>query len=353
MDKDAPIAPRCRFASYAAVIRNSDLFLSVGGRLLSGSIENSTRRGYACGLRKFNDFLSRATPGRFSPSFQTSSELRTLITQAGVIESFICFCFEDNITSGTTSNYIDGLKYFATDLEGTPYFPRERIILRLLDGFQKLGKRPEPPKLAIDVLLLRRLVQYVDVMGVGHDKALWKALFIVAFFGCFRVSEFLVSQDELKLLSFNRVRLAGDGIEFVLDKTKNNPSGPTQQVLFGPLPGDSVCPVLALRSYICTRHPSSGDSAFFIDSVGKAVTSNRFNLMLRKALQGLGILDTMLYSAKSFRVGAASGCYSLNLSNEDIQALGRWTSLAFLYYVRSGARAVRARSVQKKLAAVR
>ena len=42
----------------------------------------------------------------------------------------------------------------------------------------------------------------------------------------------------------------------------------------------------------------------------------------------------------------------MNMSNEDIQALGRWASLAFLYYVRSGARAIRARDVQKKLASV-
>ena len=43
-------------------------------------------------------------------------------------------------------------------------------------------------------------------------------------------------------------------------------------------------------------------------------------------------------------------CYSLNMSVEDIQALGRWASQAFMYYIRAGARAVRARSIQKKLA---
>ena len=75
-------------------------------------------------------------------------------------------------------------------------------------------------------------------------------------------------------------------------------------------------------------------------------------MVLRKALSGLGILEPLSYSSKSFRVGAASMCYSLNMSNEDIQALGRWASLAFLYYVRSGARAIRARDVQKKLASV-
>ncbi len=41
----------------------------------------------------------------------------------------------------------------------------------------------------------------------------------------------------------------------------------------------------------------------------------------------------------------------LNIPVTDIQALGRWMSEAFMYYVRSGARAVRAALVQGRLAA--
>ena len=213
-------------------------------------------------------------------------------------------------------------------------------------------RRALPPKLGIDVILLRRLILHVDSMNVGCDKVLWKAMFIVAFFGCFRVSEFLVSTDDLKLLTIDNVRLAGNSIEFVLDKTKNNTSGTPQQVLFAPLPGDIACPVLALLTFRSVRVQSKGSVAFFTDSVGTPVTASRFNVMLRKALQGLGIPDVALYSSKSFRVGAASMCYSLNLSTEDIQALGRWASTAFLYYIRAGARAARACIVQKKLSRV-
>ena len=164
--------------------------------------------------------------------------------------------------------------------------------------------------------------------------------------------EFLVSQDQLKLLAFNRVRIAGDAMEFVLVKTKNNTSGPTQQVLFAPFPGDLASPVQALRAFMSVHHSSKSTVAFFIDSKGIPASSARFNLVLRKALQGLGLLQPMTYSAKSFRIGAASMCYSMNMSVEDIQVLGRWASQAFMYYIQAGARAARARSIQKKLAAV-
>ena len=62
------------------------------------------------------------------------------------------------------------------------------------------------------------------------------------------------------------------------------------------------------------------------------------------------IPDSRRYSAKSFRVGAASMAYSLNIPVEDIQAMGRWKSLAFLYYVRAGARAIRVCKIHKALA---
>ena len=319
---------------------------------MAGAIEKGTLKNYRSGLKKFSDFLSSSDLSIVAPSCSSSSDLRMLISQAGVIEAFICFCFQNNLSRGTTGNYIDALKHFATDLDGVPYFPREEVISRLLDGFQKLGKRPSPPKLGIDVILLRRLILHVDSMDVGPDKALWKAMFAVAFFGCFRVSEFLVSEDAMKLLSYNNVRLAGDAIEFLLFKTKNNSSGSVQQVLFAPLPDDIACPVRNLLVFRSARASSDGSAAFFSDSSGIPVSASRFNVMLRKALLGLGISDSKLYSAKSFRVGAASMSYSLNMSVEDIQALGRWASTAFLYYIRAGARAVRACGVQKRLSRV-
>ena len=125
-----------------------------------------------------------------------------------------------------------------------------------------------------------------------------------------------------------------------------------EQVLFAPLPDDIACPVRNLLVFRSARASSEGSAAFFSDSSGIPVSASRFNVMLRKALLGLGISDTKFYSAKSFRVGAASLSFSLNMSVEDIQALGRWASTAFLYYIRAGARAVRACGVQKRFSRV-
>ena len=321
--------------------------------MLHGSIGRGTLRNYTSGLKKFIEFLSKTKIDVPAPLCSTSAQLRFFISLPGVIESFICFCFQQNLCAKSTGGYIDGLKYFSTDLEGIPFFPHEPVISRLLTGFQKMGKRPGPPSLGIDVLLLRRIITHVDSMDLGADTALWKCMFSIAFFGAFRVSEFLVSDDELKLLSFNRVRLvANNMVEFALIKTKNNSNGPVQQVLFAPLPGDIACPVRALLIFLSVRTASTGAKAFFIDKSGNVVTPERFNLVLRRIPTSLEILEPDRYTAKSFRIGAASMAYSLNMSVEDIQALGRWASSAFLYYIRSGARAIRVCSIHKRLAAV-
>ena len=75
---------------------------------------------------------------------------------------------------------------------------------------------------------------------------------------------------------------------------------------------------------------------------------NIFYLMLlRKHYQ---IYLMLADSAKSFRVGAASESYSLGFSFDDVKGLGRWNSDAFMEYILSGARALRARRIHLKLA---
>ena len=56
---------------------------------MSGAIEASTLRNYTTGLNKFSDFLAQTNVGVPVPSCLTSSALRFLISEPGVIEAFI------------------------------------------------------------------------------------------------------------------------------------------------------------------------------------------------------------------------------------------------------------------------
>ena len=127
--------------------------------------------------------------------------------------------------------------------------PGSLVFARLLEGLAKMGKRPDPRKLGINSALVRRMVAEVRSMGLpSYELSLWRALFCVAYFGCFRVSEFLISTDHMKLLSLDRVVLCHDGaFEFLLHKTKNNSRSPVKEVIFHPLGTGPICPVAALH----------------------------------------------------------------------------------------------------------
>ena len=189
----------------------------------------------------------------------------------------------------------------------------------------------------------------------SYERFLWRALFSIAFFGCFRVSEFLISSDDLKLLCPDNVIFRDDNaVEFLLFKTKNNTRGPVQEVIFPALGEDPICPVAALRGFVDYRPKTVGRrDPFFVNALGVPISPKVFNTMLRIILARLNYSDIMRYSAKSFRVGASSEAFSLGCAPDEIKGLGRWNSDAFMAYIRSGARAECARKTQAKLAGSR
>jgi hypothetical protein len=67
---------------------------------------------------------------------------------------------------------------------------------------------------------------------------------------------------------------------------------------------------------------------------GKPLSSARLNSVLRELLEGFVEGDVRGFSTHSFRIGAASVMGSLGYGDEDIMALGRWSSRAFEGYVK-------------------
>ena len=346
-----------RGATFASALRRSALFVEEGNVLLSKSIEQGSARAYSSALRCFEEFLTSTS---FSlgvvdiPATRPAALLRPLISSQGVIPSFIVFCSEKGLAASTVSAYVEGLRFFATDFGGSPTIPDLGLASRLISGLAKSGKRPLPRKTGISVTLLRQIVAVLPNLLelTEYDVTLYKACFVVAYFGAFRVSEFLSSADDIKLLSRDKVSFSPDGsVRFDLTKTKNNSSGPSQEVIFPRLVADPICPVSAVKCFMASRPVTEGSAPFFIDSGGEDVTPKKFTEVLRLALTGVGVTNALAFSSKSFRVGAASDAFALAIPTSSIQALGRWRSAAFMDYVRSGARALLASGVQTTLAA--
>ena len=119
-------------------------------------------------------------------------------------------------------------------------------------------------------------------------------------------------------------------IRVVLRRSKTDQFGRGVAVWIGET-RDEVCPVRAVMEYTARRGTAAGP--FFRLENGIPLTKSRFVQKVRDVLTQAGISQTG-YSGHSFRIGAASAAAEAGLEDSVIQALGRWSSSAFLWYIR-------------------
>ena len=96
--------------------------------------------------------------------------------------------------------------------------------------------------------------------------------------------------------------------------------------------GTRVCPVVETLRYMELRGPTPGP--FFLFKDVSPLTKAVFTARVRRALASLG-LEAEAYAGHSFRIGAATAAARAGLEDSVIQSLGRWSSGAFLRYIRT------------------
>ena len=94
-----------------------------------------------------------------------------------------------------------------------------------------------------------------------------------------------------------------------------------------------MCPVQAFVKWDGYRIKER-DQPLFRFSSGEPLTGKRLNEIIRERLQGQEGVDGKLFSSHSFRAGAASSMAAMGFGDEDIQSVGRWSSRAFLEYIK-------------------
>ena len=92
---------------------------------------------------------------------------------------------------------------------------------------------------------------------------------------------------------------------------------------------NALCPVSAILTYFARRGDTPG--AFFRFQSGSPLTKTRFVARVRSALLEAGIPYRIIRGT----VSAATAAAQIGLQDSTIQALGRWSSVAFLTYIRT------------------
>ena len=209
----------------------------------------------------------------------------------------------------------------------------------------------------LEVMEMIRLSLRLDKSRCEKEKALIWSVCTLALGGGFRLGELLSkrarkidpSYDLLKRDVRRVEREVGGRTRVVLrvtlkcpKETAQNPVPITVEV-FGN--DTKFCPCKAWDEYVRLVGVKREDSAAYrVPNSGNAYRHQRFNLDLKRMLSPLIRYGSI--SGHSFRSGLATLMGQAGFGDSEIQAAGRWSSTAFLRYIKLG-RVTRARWADK------
>ena len=92
-----------------------------------------------------------------------------------------------------------------------------------------------------------------------------------------------------------------------------------------------ICPVKTIREYVKLRPNHTGP--FFLHQNLKPVNRKNYSNIVKKSVKYIG-LDEDNFNTHSLRIGRATDLAINNYPHELIKRIGRWSSTAYLKYIR-------------------
>ena len=253
---------------------------------------------------------------------------------------YLAYLFSKGSSSATITTYSSAVGYFHkvnNQLDPTSSF----LVRETLGGIRKL--RPSMDVRApITFSLLSRLLKALTCLSLGNfDTAAFQSMFTLAFFGLLRIGEIVATlRGEAHILTRGSIKFAQGNksltISFV--SFKHSKPNTTHVITVYPQPLE-VCPIYYLLKYLslaqCSNSNHLDERPLFSNVRGAPYYRDKFCSILRSALSLSGVPDGAKIRSHSFRIGGASYAAKSGMSDSQIRYLGRWSSNAFLKYIRA------------------
>lgn len=161
----------------------------------------------------------------------------------------------------------------------------------------------------------------------SYSTLLYKTMFLTALYGLPRISE-LATTRAGHTLQIQDISL--DHSKFIITfRSFKHSKSPTKITIYKQGPGQ-FDPVVSMQRYLCMRGSQPGP--LFLKEEKSPVKRDDFVKILIASLQYCN-LSTTLHKCHSFRIGGATFCAQLGLSDQLIRRIGRWNSNAFVKYI--------------------
>ena len=295
-------------------------------------LADSTRRTYRGGVNRYISFCFAYNIANPFP------------VNESVLCYFVVAMAKDGLAPATIKTYLAAIRNAHIergfpDLRDTSSLPRLQLIQTGVRRERVARGPPQSERLPITPPLLHRIRGVLLVPPVTFDATMLWAAAVTCFFGFFRAGEITVPTatafDPAVHLAWGDVSTDASSppsrIRVFLKRSKTDQFGRGVEVWLGDT-GDDLSPVRAILSYVAHRGTAPG--AFFRFMDGSPLTKQRFVDRVRDAIIRTGVAMRG-YSGHSFRIGAATAAAEAGLEDSVIQSLGRWSSNAFLRYIRT------------------
>ena len=189
----------------------------------------------------------------------------------------------------------------------------------------------KPKLLPINKILLMNIVQAVNRLDWA-DKLLFNTIILITYYGCFRIGEVVKSQTLKHTIHLEHLRIIRSkgmwSLKINLPTFKHSQEPAT---LIIPQANSGPCPVKHMLEYLKVRGSSPGP--VFLHTNGNVVERGYVAKSLKLALKLVG-KNPDLYNNHSLRIGRASDLASWGIPDHVIRKTGRWSSDAYLKYIR-------------------
>ena len=284
-------------------------------RLQSLAIEPSTIKGYTTGARSYVKFCYKFN----LPLDPTPHTLARYIAYTS-----------QSIASGP--KYLTGVRHFLRDI--FPDFDSNRasaFVQTTIRGSVKLRADPVHRKDPLRIYHLNMFFNLAQKSG-SYDDLLFSTILTLGFFACHRIGELVIPNDKSlfdwrKIIKRSSVKITDRRAQYTLPYHKGDPF--YRGTLIMHMRHPEIDPVSLLSAYLAKRDDlHQGRPALFIKQDGSLPTRAWFDYKFFK------YLSRAQYGGHSARSGGATYYASLGLSEDVIQALGRWSSATWKIYVR-------------------
>ena len=250
------------------------------------------------------------------------------------IAAFIAFLSIEGFAPASINLSISALT-FVHKINGWQDPSDNFFIKKLKEGCRRKNPR-EDARLPISPVILQAIInKLTSICKSLYEAEMFKAAFLLAFFGFLRVGEFSKTGNQAtynsRVIAVDDVEISGSSMLITIRGSKTDQRGATAQLKIDSSSYLELCPVKAMAEYLKSRPVGKGP--LFIHFNRETLTSRQFTRMLKEGIKLIGLCPTY-FSAHSLRIGAATAAASSGFSDDVIKKMGRWKSDAFQVYIR-------------------